>query len=128
MRVYAKLRSYEKLNQISLRLAGFYQKNCFIFKGHLDTVAEVGLPIWITELSVASNDIHARANALRDILTLYFSHPAVEGILLWGFWDGKLFTPEVALFNGPDVTVCCSGLSVVTTFFTSSIRISTTFF
>lgn len=42
---------------------------------------------------------------LQDILTLYFSHPAIEGVLFWGFWDGKLWKPEMALFEGPEVTV-----------------------
>lgn len=38
-------------------------------------------------------------------MTLYFSHPAIEGVLFWGFWDGKIWKPESALFEGPDVTV-----------------------
>jgi endo-1,4-beta-xylanase len=71
----------------------------------LDTVASAGLPIWITELSLASNDVHSRATALTDILTLYFSHPAVEGVLFWGFWDGKIFNQQTALFEGSDVMV-----------------------
>ncbi|XP_053380238.1 anti-sigma-I factor RsgI6-like [Mercenaria mercenaria] len=88
-------------------------------KGRLDMVAAAGLPIWITELSLASNDTNSRASALRDILTLYFSHPAVEGVLFWGFWDGKIFTPEVALFEGPDVTPNEAGKAYQTLFKTT---------
>ena len=37
---------------------------------------------------------------------LCFSHPAVEGVLLWGFWDQKMFKGKNwSLFDGPAVTV-----------------------
>ncbi|XP_045202160.2 anti-sigma-I factor RsgI6-like [Mercenaria mercenaria] len=88
-------------------------------KGSLDMVAAAGLPIWITELSLASHDVHSRASALTDILTLYFSHPAIEGVLFWGFWDGKIFSPEVALFEGPDVTPNEAGRAYQTLFKTT---------
>lgn len=42
---------------------------------------------------------------LQEVMTLYFSHPAVEGIILWGFWDGRIWKPEMPLYEGPDVTV-----------------------
>ena len=45
------------------------------------------------------------AQALEDAFTLYFSHWAVEGILIWGFWDGKIFNEHASLVEGPDVTV-----------------------
>ncbi|XP_060607339.1 anti-sigma-I factor RsgI6-like [Ruditapes philippinarum] len=88
-------------------------------KGQLDTVASAGLPIWITELSLASNDVHSRATALTDILTLYFSHPAVEGVLFWGFWDGKIFNQQTALFEGSDVMPNEAGKAYQTLFKTT---------
>jgi endo-1,4-beta-xylanase len=55
---------------------------------NLDRLAQFGLPIWITEFDYASaND----ANHAENIETFYraaFSHPAVDGILMWGFWAG----------------------------------------
>ena len=69
-------------------------------------VAEAGLPIWITELDVRDDDVNIRADRYEDILRLYFSHEAIEGILLWGFWDQAHWRPECALAEGPDVTVC----------------------
>ena len=73
----------------------------------LDKIAESGLPIWITELTIQDPDENSRAAALDDIMTLYFSHEAVEGVLLWGFWDGALFYEHAALATGDDVTVGC---------------------
>ena len=45
------------------------------------------------------------AGALDDLVTLYFSHPAVEGLLLWGFHDDHMNDPGGALFEGDDYTV-----------------------
>ena len=75
-------------------------------QSRLDVVAEAGLPIWITELDVRDEDMNIRADRYEDILRLYFSHEAVEGILLWGFWDQAHWRPECALAEGPDVIVC----------------------
>lgn len=78
-------------------------------KMRLDKVAEAGVPIWITELSVEETDENIKAAALEDALTLYFAYPAVQGILLWGFWDGKIFEPSASLVNGPDLTPNAAG-------------------
>jgi hypothetical protein len=55
----------------------------------LDQLAQIGLPIWITELDVGSPDPVVRADRLEEAMRACFSHPGVEGILLWGFWEGR---------------------------------------
>jgi hypothetical protein len=45
------------------------------------------LPIHFTEVSARSADEGRRANALEDFYRTAFSHPAVEAIVLWGFWE-----------------------------------------
>jgi len=76
-------------------------------KYRLDKIAEAGLPIWITELSIEDENVQNKANALEDVYTLYFSLPSIEGILLWGFADTHLFAHSAALANGQNVTVIC---------------------
>lgn len=71
----------------------------------LDKVAEAGLKIWATELTVDAADEHKKAAALENLLTVFFSHPAVEGVILWHFWDGSNWHQNEALFNGPGITV-----------------------
>ncbi|KAJ8498258.1 hypothetical protein OPV22_008810 [Ensete ventricosum] len=56
----------------------------------LDKLAILDLPIWFTELDVSAENEYIRADDLEVILRESFAHPAVEGILLWGFWE--LFT------------------------------------
>lgn len=56
----------------------------------LDKLAVLGLPIWLTEMDVSAENEHIRADDLEVVLREAFSHPAVEGVMLWSFWE--LFT------------------------------------
>ncbi len=38
------------------------------------------------------------ATYLRDFLTMVFSHPSVDGFLMWGFWDGAHWHSNAPLF------------------------------
>eukprot|EP00252_Welwitschia_mirabilis_P019005 TRINITY_DN4286_c0_g2_i2.p1 TRINITY_DN4286_c0_g2~~TRINITY_DN4286_c0_g2_i2.p1 ORF type:complete len:888 (-),score=118.99 TRINITY_DN4286_c0_g2_i2:276-2939(-) len=53
----------------------------------LNKLATLGLPIWFTEMDVYSSNEYLRADDLEVMLREAFAHPAVEGIMLWGFWD-----------------------------------------
>ncbi|MBI4056745.1 MAG: endo-1,4-beta-xylanase [Elusimicrobia bacterium] len=58
-----------------------------------------GKPIEITEFDVDITDEGLQADYLRDFMTAMFSHPAVHGIMLWGFWEGVHSSPRAALFR-----------------------------
>jgi hypothetical protein len=64
----------------------------------LDRFAELGLPISITEHDVDAADKAFQAEFTRDFLTAAFSHPAVDEILIWGFWERSHWRPESAYF------------------------------
>jgi GH35 family endo-1,4-beta-xylanase len=82
----------------------------------LDDFARFGLPIQITEFDISfernrrkqraytaytlsAQDLKLQANYMRDFMTLMFSHPAVEGIVMWGFWEGRHWYPSAALYR-----------------------------
>ncbi|XP_050414559.1 uncharacterized protein LOC126828654 isoform X1 [Patella vulgata] len=83
-----------------------------VMKHRLDEVAEVGLPIWITELDIDEYDANKKAKKYADVLKLYFSHPAVHGVLFWGFSDQNHWRPNAAIANGKDVTPNAAGKKV----------------
>jgi endo-1,4-beta-xylanase len=56
---------------------------------NLDKVAELGLPIWITEFDSAFDDESVNADALEAVYRTAYGHPAVEGIIMWVFWAGN---------------------------------------
>jgi GH35 family endo-1,4-beta-xylanase len=53
----------------------------------IDSLAQKGLPIWCTEFDFEQPDVNVRADGLETLYRVAFSHPAVEGILCWGFWE-----------------------------------------
>lgn len=53
----------------------------------LNTMSILGLPIWFTEMDVYSTNEFVRADDLEVMLREAFAHPAVEGIMFWGFWE-----------------------------------------
>lgn len=75
----------------------------------LDNVAVAGKPIWITEFHVTESDPVVRAQALEDVYRAAFSHPSVEGILMWGFWAGAHFEGADASLIDLDWTINAAG-------------------
>jgi GH35 family endo-1,4-beta-xylanase len=65
----------------------------------LDRFAERGLKVHITEFDIATDDEQLQADYTRDFLTACYSHPAVEAVLFWGFWEGQMFQKKGALFR-----------------------------
>ncbi len=70
-----------------------------VIKKALDRLAETGLPIRVTEFDMTTDDEHHKAQALVDVYRTCFAHPAVEGILMWGFWEGSHWRPQAALWK-----------------------------
>jgi GH35 family endo-1,4-beta-xylanase len=72
----------------------------------LDSLAETGLPIAITEFDVNKREDETtaafeqrKADWLRQFYRICFAHPAVESILMWGFWEGAHWIPAAALWK-----------------------------
>ncbi len=59
-----------------------------VVKERLDKVAALDLPIWITEFDVADENPSVCADILELVYRTAFSHPAVQGIIMWVFWAG----------------------------------------
>lgn len=65
----------------------------------LDRFGKFELPISITEHDIASKDEEFQADYTRDFLTTAFSHPSVEAILTWGFWEKSHWVPDAAYYR-----------------------------
>ena len=58
-------------------------------ESRLDSLAELGLPIWISEYDSENANEFVRADNLEVLYRIAFSKPAVDGVLMWGFWAGS---------------------------------------
>ena len=80
----------------------------------LDELARIGLPIRVTEfnmpgqrsrymrersLKLTAEQEEAKAEAIVEYYRICFAHPAVEGILMWGFWEGANWIRQSSLYR-----------------------------
>jgi endo-1,4-beta-xylanase len=80
----------------------------------LARLAQFKLPIRITEFNfpgqrsrysgrrsvrLSEKEEQAKARALTDYYRICFAQPAVEGILMWGFWEGANWIPVSSLYH-----------------------------
>ncbi len=83
-------------------------------KHALDRLAEFKLPIRVTEFNfpgqrskyygqrgvrLTDEEEQSKARAIADYYRICFAHPAVEGILMWGFWEGANWIPQSSLYR-----------------------------
>jgi len=83
-------------------------------KNALDSLAQFHLPIRVTEfnmpgqrsiyyenknLQMSPREEKIKAGELVDYYKICFAHPAVEGILMWGFWEGSNWIPASSLYK-----------------------------
>lgn len=65
-----------------------------------DRFAKIIPNLQITEFDVgAEGDEILQADYYRDVLIAAFSHPAMSGVVMWGFWEGRHWFPERALWR-----------------------------
>ncbi|TWU58620.1 Endo-1,4-beta-xylanase Z precursor [Rubripirellula tenax] len=60
----------------------------------LERMSKLSPKIMITEFDMDNDDASAKADYIRDFYTVCFSHPAVQGIVQWGFWEGDMWKPR----------------------------------
>jgi GH35 family endo-1,4-beta-xylanase len=80
----------------------------------LEKLSQFNLPIRVTEfnlpgqrsryyqdrnLRLTDAEEKAKAQALVDYYRICFSYPRVEGIMMWGFWDGANWIPVSSLYR-----------------------------
>ncbi|WP_158857927.1 endo-1,4-beta-xylanase [Lunatibacter salilacus] len=83
-------------------------------KRSLDSLAVFKLPIIVTEFNMPGQrskyyrenirtmtpeEEAQKAEDLVDYYSICFAHPAVDGILMWGFWAGANWIPVSSLYN-----------------------------
>jgi GH35 family endo-1,4-beta-xylanase len=86
----------------------------FALKNALDSLALFKLPVRVTEFNLPGQrskyytqkitnltpeEEKQKAKDIADYYRICFAHPAVEGILMWGFWEGANWIPASSLYK-----------------------------
>lgn len=64
-----------------------------------DQFAKFGIPLQLTEFDIDTHNEQLQADYLRDVMTITFSHPSFNAIVMWGFWEGQHWRPNGALWR-----------------------------
>src|SRR5690554_429821 len=70
-------------------------------KRRLDLMASGGVPIYITELDLrgSAQDESTQAYSYERVFPVFWEHPAVAGITLWGTIEGQTWASGTGIFN-----------------------------
>jgi endo-1,4-beta-xylanase len=74
-------------------------------KSNLDLLAATGLPVYISELDIDGPTDEVQLADYQRIFPVFWEHPAVKGITLWGFRPGHWRTAQgayIVLDNGAE--------------------------
>jgi endo-1,4-beta-xylanase len=84
--------------------------NPFIVYDRIDKLANAfNLPIWCSEFDAENSNENIRADLFETFYRIAFSHPAVEGIMMWGFWAGRHWKGADAAIVNQDWTINTAG-------------------
>lgn len=66
---------------------------------NLNKVAALGLPVYITEYDVAKTDDQAQLQIFQQQFPVFYNHPSVKGITLWGYVYGSTWVTGSGLIQ-----------------------------
>lgn len=65
-------------------------------KANLDALAATGLPIYLTEMDIDGSTDLIQLKEMQRVFPIFWKHPAVQGITMWGFRYGMWRTSQGA--------------------------------
>ena len=65
----------------------------------LITELDIDVGVFDANNELVSYDEAEHAQRMNDYLISAFSHPSLQGIYMWGFWEGAHWLPTAALYN-----------------------------
>jgi GH35 family endo-1,4-beta-xylanase len=76
------------VDALGLQAHGLESWSASDIQSKLNQVAALGLPIYISEYDVARTNDQEQLNIMRTQFPLFYNHPSVAGITLWGYVVG----------------------------------------
>jgi len=87
------------VDAIGLQAHGLEDWSLNDLRSKLDAVAALGLPIYISEYDVNEADDQRQLQIMQEQFPMFFSHPSVAGITLWGYVVGGTWVPNSGLIR-----------------------------
>jgi GH35 family endo-1,4-beta-xylanase len=75
----------------------------------LDALARHDLPLHLSEISAVAESDERRADVLEAIYRIGYAHPRVDAIILWGFWEKRIWLGSNAAIVNADWSLNAAG-------------------
>lgn len=97
LEIIALLQAENLIDQIGVQAHAFSTRGSATeMKNNLDKLAATGLPLYATELDIDGPGDQVQLNDYQRIFPVFWEHPAVQGVTLWGFRPGMWRTQQQA--------------------------------
>jgi len=80
-----------------------YTYSIDVIKNNLDHLADAGLPIYITEFDIDEADDQVQLENYQTYFPIFWEHPAVKGMTLWGYVEGDMWQADGYLVLAADL-------------------------
>ncbi|WP_437902057.1 endo-1,4-beta-xylanase [Sorangium sp. So ce327] len=74
-----------------------YKINTNTVKGFVDQLASLGKPVYITEYDIGEANDNRQKQIMEEQFTMYWNHPSVQGITLWGYIVGTTWRDNTGI-------------------------------
>ncbi|WP_437774774.1 endo-1,4-beta-xylanase [Sorangium sp. So ce1097] len=74
-----------------------YKINTNTVKNYIDKLASLGKPVHITEYDIGIADDNRQKQVMEEQFTMFWNHPAVPGITLWGYIVGTTWRDNTGI-------------------------------
>lgn len=93
------LQERELIDGIGVQAHGLEHAQVSAIQTNLDRLAELGLPIYISELELETSDDALQLELYQRVFPILWEHPAVAGVTLWGYKAGQIWKPNAYLLD-----------------------------
>jgi endo-1,4-beta-xylanase len=90
------------IDGIGVQAHGLQFANPALVRTNLAALAQLGLPIYVSELEFETSDDAAQLAMYQRMFPLLWEHPAVAGVTLWGYRAGAIWKPNAYLLDWGD--------------------------
>ncbi|HEY3405485.1 MAG TPA: endo-1,4-beta-xylanase [Ohtaekwangia sp.] len=91
------LKERDLIDGIGEQAHGFESISITTLRTNLDKLHATGLPIYISEYDVDIADDNAQKAKYEEQFPMFWNHPGVRGITLWGYKQGQIWKPNAYL-------------------------------
>jgi endo-1,4-beta-xylanase len=97
--IQAAIAAKVPIDAIGCEAHGAHKLHTDTVKAHIDKLAATGLPIFISEYDISHADDSLQLKIIRDQFPMFWNHPSIVGVTLWGYVVGQTWIPGTGLIT-----------------------------